>query len=121
MKLVLFLAISFILFFNISAFSQTDRKVKITNKSGEVVTSVRLSSNDQYNWSLSVNTMDKVANNQSFDFVWRINDTSKCIYDLKFTIEAGTDYIIEDIKLCDKNPLIELLKPEQKEPEKKEP
>ncbi len=121
MKRVLFLVISSILFLSISTYSQIDKKIKVTNKSGQIVTSVRLSSNNEYNWSLAVNTMEKVPINQSFDFTWRVADTSKCIYDLKFTTDAGTDYIMEDLMLCDKTSVIELMIPEVKEPEKKEP
>ncbi|HJY64588.1 MAG TPA: hypothetical protein VJ455_10565 [Ignavibacteria bacterium] len=121
MKRVLFLVISSILFLSISSYSQIDKKVKITNKSGQIVTSVRLSSNNEYSWSLSVNTMEKVPIDQSFNFTWRVADTAKCIYDLKFTTDAGTDYIMEDLMLCEKSPIIELMIPEMKEPEKKEP
>jgi hypothetical protein len=97
-----------------SSFSQVSKTFKVYNKTGVTVTSLRFSSNDEYNWSLPLNTADKVPNNQNFSFTMKI-DTARCTYDFKFTTEDGTDYIVEDVKLCEK-PEFDLVIPEKKEP-----
>jgi len=99
-----------------SSYSQVSKTFKVFNKTGITVTSLRVSSNDIYNWSLPLNTAEKVMNNQNFSFTMKV-DTARCIYDFKFTIEDGTDYIIEDVKLCEK-PEFDLLIPEKKEQDK---
>jgi hypothetical protein len=112
--------VTFSLFFfaaNLSA--QTSKTFKVINKSGLAVTSVRLASNDTYSWGLSLNIMDKVPNDKSFDFVQKI-DTGRCIYDFKFTTDDKKDYIIENVDLCTAKEII-LAIPEEKPPgEKKE-
>jgi hypothetical protein len=72
-----------------------------------------MSSNDIYNWSLPLNTAEKVMAGQSFNFNTKV-DTARCTYDFKFTVEDGTDYIIEDVKLCEKHEF-DLAIPEKKE------
>ncbi len=103
---VLFLLIS-------SAYSQVSKTFKFNNKTGVTITSLRVASNDTYDWSLPLNTQEKVMNNQSFNFTMKI-DTARCIYDFKFTTDDGTDYILEDITLCAKAD-IDLVIPEKKE------
>ena len=107
--LLLFLFIS-------TSYSQVSKTFKVYNKTGATVTSLRFSTNDEYNWSLPLNTAEKVMNNQNFSFTMKV-DTARCTYDFKFTIEDGTDYILEDVKLCEK-PEFDLVIPEKKEPDK---
>lgn len=119
MKLNIFLTVLVfsILIIVANASAQQSRTFKVINKSGIAVTSVRLASNDTYEWGLSLTTMDKVLNDKSFDFVQKI-DTARCVYDFKFTGEDGKDYIIENVNLCSSKEII-LAIPEEKPPEEK--
>jgi hypothetical protein len=48
---------------------------------------------------MELNTMDKVANNGSFDFGTKV-DAARCLHDIKFTAEDGTEYFVKDVDLC---------------------
>lgn len=110
-SILLTAALTLFLFIS-SAYSQVSKTYKANNKTGATITSLRVSSNDVYDWSLPLNTQEKVMNSQTFNFTMKI-DTARCIYDFKFTTDDGTDYILEDISLCAKTD-IDIMMPEKK-------
>jgi hypothetical protein len=87
------------LFIGNSVTAQVSKTFKVINKSGFSVTSVRISQSNANEWSMELNTMDKIPNNGSFDFGQKY-DTARCMHDIKFTAEDGTEYFLKDINLC---------------------
>lgn len=92
--------IAVLMFLNSDSYSQVEKTVRIKNMTGSPISSVRISPNDQYIWSLPLNTTEKVADNAYFEYKRKI-DTSNCIYDFKFDAEDGTEYILENLNLCE--------------------
>ncbi len=82
-----------------SSNSQVSKTFRVTNKTGIALTSVRISSANANEWGLELNTMEKFANNTSFDFGHKV-DTARCMFDIKFTAEGGTEYFMEDVNFC---------------------
>jgi hypothetical protein len=111
-KLVLLIIIFASLFACGNLFSQVTKTIKVTNTSGFPVMAVRYSLTGTFDWGFELNVNGRVNNNTSFEFSRKI-DTTICLYDFKFTDEAGKDYIMEKVDLC-KSTAVSLTVPEEK-------
>jgi len=95
-----------------SSEAQISKTFRVVNKTGIALTSVRISSSNANEWGLELNTMEKMPNNTSFEFGHKI-DTARCMYDIKFTAEDGTEFFMKDVNFCQLKE-IALVMPEEK-------
>jgi len=119
MKFKLFAAIFILALFvlNISVNAQVERKIKLVNKTGVALSSVRVATHDSFNWGLDLNIMSSLPNNGALEFRQKI-DTNLCSYDIKFSDAGGKEYILPGLDFC-KEATINIVMPEdKKEPEK---
>jgi NhaP-type Na+/H+ and K+/H+ antiporter len=87
------------LFLSGSLLSQSSKKFKVTNNTGFPVKSVQVALAGTFEWGFQVNTIDRINNNTSFEFA-RSVDPKMCAYDIRYTDEAGVEYIMEKVDLC---------------------
>lgn len=83
--------------------SATDNAVQnfsMTNNTGMTLLDVFISPNDENSWGSDVIPKDVIANGETFDFTFTDVSPDKCIWDIKFTAENGTEYIMQDVNLC---------------------
>lgn len=106
MKLLIFTAVAILTFCINSSYSISPaEKYKVTNKSGMVVTGVRISPNDANNWGFNLNVTGNVPAGMSFDFTQKV-DNANCIYDIRYKCEDGKYYYIQDVDLCSSKTII---------------
>lgn len=118
MKLKLSLVVFALVFFflNSSVNAQIERSIRLTNKTGIALTSVRISTHDSYRWGMDLNPMSTFPINSSIDFRSKF-DTNLCAYDIKFEDGAGKEYVMQSVNLC-KETNVQLMIPEEKSEEK---
>lgn len=73
---------------------------QMVNNTGMVLLDVFISPNDSEDWGSDVIPKDVIQNGETFDFTFTDVSPDKCIWDIKFTAENGTEYIMQDINLC---------------------
>jgi hypothetical protein len=85
--------------FNAGITAQT-QTYTVTNSSGMVITGLSLSPNDLNTWGENMNTTGgSIAADKSFQFT-RPVDRSNCIYDVRYQVEDGTYYYVQNVDLC---------------------
>lgn len=105
MKQLVFIA-AVLTFCIYSSYSITIADVyKVTNKSGMVVTGVRISPHDANTWGFNLNVTGNVPANSSFEFTQKV-DNANCIYDIRYKCEDGKYYYIQDVDLCNSKNII---------------
>jgi hypothetical protein len=119
MKIKLFAAIFVLALFiiNISVNAQVERKLKVVNKTGIALSSVRVATHDSFNWGLDLNIMASFPINGTIEFRQKI-DTNLCSYDIKFADAGGKEYILPSIDFCKEASINIIMPEEKKEPEK---
>jgi hypothetical protein len=88
---------------NTTSSSSTDNAVQnfsMVNNTGMTLIDVFISPNDANTWGEDVIPKDVIANGETFDFTFTDVSSDKCIWDIKFTGENGTEYIMQDVNLC---------------------
>jgi hypothetical protein len=105
--------------YGLFAEAQNSQTYTVTNRTGINITSIYISESGAAVWGNSINTKDKLLNNESFLYT-QVLDNKKCNYDIKFTADDGKDYILKNINLCSAAN-ITLIKPDQKKLEEKKP
>lgn len=73
---------------------------QMVNNTGMILVDVFISPNDSEDWGSDVIPKDVIQNGETFDFTFTDVSPEKCIWDIKFTGENGTEYIMQDINLC---------------------
>lgn len=118
MKLKLFLAVFALAFFFLSSSvnAQVERKIKLTNKTGIALSSVRISTHESFRWGMDLNTMSTFPINGTIEFRQKV-DTNLCAYDIKFADAGGKEYVMQSVDLC-KEATVQLMIPEEKSEEK---
>ncbi len=111
-KPALFIFILAAFFAGSSLLSQSSKTFKVTNNAGFPVKSVQVALAGTFEWGFQVNAIDRINNNTSFEFARKI-DPAMCSYDIRYTDETGTEYIMEKVDLC-KTATILLVLPEVK-------
>ncbi len=121
MKRNLFLtaSIAALFFFTYTLSAQTSKTFKVVNKTGNPVTSVRMSKSNANEWGLELNTMEKVPNGSSFEFGTKI-DAAMCKYDVKFVSADGVEYYMKDVDLCQIKEIV-LVMPDDNQGKSEEP
>ena len=112
-------ALLLLLIFSSSAHSQSE-VYKVTNKTGMILTGVRISPNDANSWGFNLNIMGNVGVNNSFEFTQKV-DSASCIYDIRYRGEDDKYYYVQDVDLCNSKTIIlpspEELKKAEESPE----
>ena len=64
-----------------------------------ILTHVYISPDNKDDWGNDVIPKDMVLDGETFIFNFHV-DESHCVWDIKFTVDTGESYFMQDLNLC---------------------
>jgi hypothetical protein len=100
MKKTIFIsaALFLLMVINQSANAQS-KSLTVKNSSGMIVTGVRISPADEFQWGFNLLVTGNLANNGSIKFNETVNP-EKCLYDLSYKGNDDKEYFVKGVDLC---------------------
>ena len=86
--------------FNGISEAQSNQDFSITNNTGMILVDVFISPDDQNSWGNDVIPKDMILDGETFNFTFTGVSPDKCVWDIKFTADTGTEYYMQNVDLC---------------------